>query len=294
MDEQEKVSDEMNPNQDNQNIEVNDNTQPATDMPVVEENNQPTEQNVEAMGDENVENVAAMPQEDTSTYAENPAEPSEPASIPEVVATPMALETTIEPDKKQKPKSRVFKIIMIMFAVWLFLAAPVGAYLWRDRAALDNEEVKNTEIAKLNNEITDLKEQLATEVAKSSGACADVVPSAAVIDNIKASITSGNTQALEGYMASGIDVILAASEGIGETTPAVATSTITDFIESAGTWDFALSDVVLAGYADGDYDQYFPDTAVVGKSSTGKVISFSFDCTAKIGTVLLSTTDEIL
>lgn len=122
--------------------------------------------------------------------------------------------------------------------------------------------------------------------------CTD--PTAAVIENIKASITSGNTAALEGYMAAKVNVIFAASEGLGERTASEATGDVTGFIVGATTWDFALANPELSGYQSGDYKQYFPANAVVGKSVEKKLISFTFNCDGKISGIFVTTNSDIL
>ncbi len=149
-----------------------------------------------------------------------------------------------------------------------------------------------------------MKKQLATAKASSTTikpidetACKVVAPTAAVIESIKASITSGNTAALSGYMAPSVNVIIAATEGVGPSTPAIAVSTVSTFITNSTTsWDynFALPAATLNGYSSGGYKEYFPSTAVVGKASNGKVIAFSFDCNAKISTVFMAVGAELL
>lgn len=119
-------------------------------------------------------------------------------------------------------------------------------------------------------------------------------PTAAELENIKASITSGNTAALEGYMASSVNVVIAASEGMGAKTPVDAINSLS-YVNPGGTntWDFALPASTLNAYQTGFYKQYFPTNAVVGKSSDGHVISFQFDNDAKIDGVFMAVTDAL-
>ena len=123
---------------------------------------------------------------------------------------------------------------------------------------------------------------------------ASVQPTAAQLENIEAAISSGNTAALEGRMADSVSVIIAASEGVGARTPTEAIGDIDYVIDLDATWDFALSAATLTDYADGDYAQYFPEGAFVGKSSEDKVISFIFDGDAKIKTVFMSVSSDLL
>ncbi len=112
-------------------------------------------------------------------------------------------------------------------------------------------------------------------------------PTAEELDNIKASITSENTAALEGYMAASVNVIIAASEAYGPQTPVQAVKDV-DYVKDGDTWDFALPAATLAAYQAGDYKQYFPTTALVGKSSNGYVISFQFDSAGKINGIFMT------
>ena len=152
-------------------------------------------------------------------------------------------------------------------------------------------------------ENTALKKQLAviqatsTLVPDNQATCTAKAPTAQVIESIKSSITSGNTAALEGYMAPSVNTILAASEGVGAITPAASVAAISNFISSdIKSWDynFSLSAATLKIYGNGEYKAYFPAIAVVGKASNGKVIAFSFDCNGKISTVFMAASDSLL
>lgn len=205
------------------------------------------------------------------------------------------------PEKPAKKSHRKTALLCLLVAVLMFASAG-AAYYYRDTLAHEAEQKQAATIASLEKSNAELEKQLATE--KTTPETTDPVactngtktPSAATIENIKASVTSGNTAALEGYMASSVNVIFAASEGLGARTPAQAVSDISGFIgdSTTTTWDFALGNSTLAAYDSGDYGQYFSANSVVGKSSTSKVISFSFDCNAKINTVFMSASADIL
>jgi hypothetical protein len=118
-------------------------------------------------------------------------------------------------------------------------------------------------------------------------------PTAAQLESIQESITSENTAALEGYMASSVNVIIAASEAYGAQTPLQAVKDV-DYVKDGDTWDFALPAATLATYRAGDYKAYFPTTALVGKSTNGYVISFQFDSAGKINGIFMTNHDSIL
>lgn len=227
-------------------------------------------------------------------------QPVEPTEYQQPVQ-PTSYQAPVEPIKPTKKSSNklIIHILSILILGSIFAG---GAYLWRDKTANEAIDKKTADMAVLQTAKSDLEKQLADEQASNIEVVADETacttsesPVATVIENIKASITSGNTAALEGYMADSVNTILAATEAYGPQTPAQSVSAITSFIADATSpWDFALSASILSSYGSGGYEQYFPNNAVVGKSANGKVISFAFDCDAKISTVFMSISDELL
>jgi hypothetical protein len=101
--------------------------------------------------------------------------------------------------------------------------------------------------------------------------------------NIADALNSGNTAALEGYLAPSVHVTYAASESEGDVSDhALVIQNITALTGPGITWDFDLPASVLDDYANnpGHYPSYvddFPEGAVVGRSSDGKVVSFALD-----------------
>lgn len=217
---------------------------------------------------------------------------------------PSTVDTT--PNKNDVPlkasKNRKFlKNLGIIAAVALLLGASgYAGYWWRDRSAQDANAQKNAQIQSLQHTIATLKgakdQTTSTDTKTNTTACTPVQPNATAVENIKASVTSGNTAALEGYMASQLTVLYAASDGVGSRTAAQAVGDVTSFIGSPTTvsWSFNIGASVLSSYGQGSYAQYFPGTAIVGKSSDGKVISFLFDCNGKIATVFMSASEDLL
>lgn len=191
-------------------------------------------------------------------------------------------------------------VLLSLLIVVLLLASAGGSYWWRDKTAKKVEKQQASDISSLLQTNSSLKKQLAAEKAKNtktaSGAgqtaCASKSPGTTTISNIEASITSGNTAALAGYMATSVNVVYVGAMGSGAQTPGQAVTSITSFISpdtSSWNYDFALPASVLSTYGkSSSYGQYFPSNAVVGKASNNQVISFSFDCNGKISTVLLA------
>lgn len=94
-------------------------------------------------------------------------------------------------------------------------------------------------------------------------------------------MSSGNTAALEGYLAPSVHITYAASEVEGDVTDrARIIDNLSNATSPSATWNFSLSSAVIDNYRNnpGHYPSYvddFPDGAVVGKSSENKVISFA-------------------
>jgi len=216
----------------------------------------------------------------------------------------MEYQQPIEPAKTSKPAKSAFgKIILHIFMILILGGgSAAGAYWWRDKTANESKATQEASISTLEKAKIDLQKLLDDEIAKNAEVepvvcTVGIAPSATVIESIKASITSGNTAALEGYMAASVNTILAATEAYGPQTPAQSVSSISTFItDDINSWDydFALSAAIISSYGSGGYEQYFPSDAIVGKSTDGKVISFAFDCDSKIDSVFMAASDELL
>lgn len=225
------------------------------------------------------------------------------------------MDSEIKPNEESKPVDDTKKITpsknknslskALMLGLFVLIIVGVSAsisYWWRNETAREFEKKLDSNIASLKKTNKDLSGKLAAEKAKNSVSsvdvqtvCTPVSPSISVIDSIKASITSGNTAALEGYMATSVQVILAGTKSYGAQDTNLAVFDITNFISGATSpWDFLLPVSVLNLYTQGSYKQYFPDIDVIGRSVDKKVISFSFDCNAKINAVLLAPDEDLL
>lgn len=100
---------------------------------------------------------------------------------------------------------------------------------------------------------------------------------AAARESIAASISSGNTAALEGYLTDQVLVTIAASEYQESLVPGDAVAQVSYVIDLSATWNFALPESTIDAYRSGFYAPYFPADALVGLSSTGAVIAFSMN-----------------
>jgi len=178
----------------------------------------------------------------------------------------------------------------------LLIAAGAGAYYYRDNKANLRQKDDQLVIAQQAEKIKTLETAAAAkaDTTTTTTSTDSKAPSAQAAESIKSSITSNNTAALEGYMASKVTVIIAASEGIGERTPTQAISDLKYLDNATDPWDFNLSAATLTKFQTGDYKKYFPTNAIVGKSANKYVISFNFDSEGKIDTIFMAVNSDLL
>jgi len=121
------------------------------------------------------------------------------------------------------------------------------------------------------------------------------VISSALKENTAAAISSGNTAALEGYMATSVNVVIAGSEKSGAETAAAAVKDLDYLNPLSTTWNFALDNATLTTYQNGFYKQYFgATTTIVGQAANGYVVSFGVNAAGKIDAVFMSaSTDQL-
>jgi hypothetical protein len=97
-------------------------------------------------------------------------------------------------------------------------------------------------------------------------------------ENIVDAVSSGNTAALDGYLAPSVHITYCASEYEGDVTDHdLVIYDISQETSPSATWDFDLPTSVVTGYHDSSPSYYddFPPGAIVGLSSENKVLSFA-------------------
>lgn len=205
--------------------------------------------------------------------------------------TPVPASTAL---KRRKRKKRILLILLILL---LMAAAAGGTYYWCDKQAKDESKKKDAEVSALNDKVTALEKEVAAEKAnnEASKKSTKKKPTASALENIQAAVSSGNLAALEGYMASSVRVIIAASEGMGDRTRSEAVSDLQPVVDNAaGPWDFDLPAATLNSYRASFYASYFPADALIGKSADNNVLSFTFDDAGKISGIFIGSHDSML
>jgi cytoskeletal protein RodZ len=209
---------------------------------------------------------------------------------------------TEEPEKtpKQAKSKKLSKNALLMLLLVILLLAGNGALAWQYKKASDDKKQADKKSAQLSSQVDNLTKELAEakqSTAQSSGSTSNTtcsIPSATK-ENVEAAITSKNTAALQGYMASQVNVVFAASEKGGKVSAAQAVTDL-DYVNSNGEspWDFSLSSATLDSYKAGFYKQYFEEPAIVGKASNGLVVVFHFNKDCKIDMVFVAANAELL
>lgn len=210
-------------------------------------------------------------------------EEKEPAGVPD------------QPFNKKKKLSGKYKKLLVI----LLLLILIGAIVWLWLACAKKERDLESKNKDLQSEVQDLRKQLKEEKKSAVNADenneADACPAVGddLKQNIQDAVASKNYAALQGFMTNPVTVVYAATEFGGPKTPAEAVSAMDYLNNGTAPWDFNLPAATIAGYADGDYEQYFPEGAFVGRASDDMVVSFSFSC-GEISQVFISVQEEIL
>jgi hypothetical protein len=201
-----------------------------------------------------------------------------------------------QPKLEDKPKKSGGKLKVILVAI-LFLALGAGVgYYYTDMKAQDELDQAKQETANLKIEKAKVEQDLSD--AKKAEEKTTVVKSTEVtqeqLDKIIDAVGSSNYAALQSYLANPVKVVIAASEFSKDRTPTEAITDIKYLDTTKDPWDFDLPATALSEYRAGDYKQYFPTKALVGKSSDGKVVAFGFNTDGKINLIFMASSADIL
>ena len=195
-------------------------------------------------------------------------------------------------DKKEPKKNY---LVPILIAVVVLLAISTAYLGWQYKQLSDDKKQLQSQIDNLNKQLTSVKESVKTSANPTPTPTTKVVISKALLENVPAAINTMNTAALEGYMAPTVNVILAASEGIGPQTPVQAVKAL-DYLNSATEpWNFNLPSSTLSIYKNNQYyGKYFGNNTIVGKSANGYVVAFGVNSSGKIDTIFMAVSEDLL
>jgi len=209
----------------------------------------------------------------------------------------------MEPKSNEKPPkvpaSKQSKIIMwVSIAVGVILLAAIGYLIWLAMSLMSQNTALTKDKTDALSKVSSLTEQLAAAQKTSSStttttAC-NSTPTTALKDTIHDAISSGNTAALEGYMASSVTVVIAASEKGGAESAAEAVADLNYVSSATDPWNFNIAAGTLTAWKAGSYKQYFTSTSYQGEAASKQAISFDFDCNGKINKIFMSVSSDLL
>lgn len=199
-------------------------------------------------------------------------------------------------EQRHAVRSGVRPAYIRVLLITVILASLLGVFLWQQNEVANTRSQYENQIEVLESRIKALEKELKAgdEAPKKTTKEAPVITEA-IRENIAAAVNTKNYAALESYFGDTVEVILAASEGIGSRTPAQVVNDLRYLDDGTTPWNFALSDEVLADWRAGDYARYLPtENIVIGRSANGYVVAFVFSDSGKVTNVFLTNSDELL
>lgn len=198
---------------------------------------------------------------------------------------------TTPPKRRRRGKS----LLKLLLALILIAGVGGGAYYWRDKEAKDDAGQQSNQISQLQQQVAKLKSDLKTADDKAAAeAASQPGPTADTLKKVQDAVKSGKYADMQSLIATKVNIIIAASEGLGPRTPAQAVADLKYLDSGTDPWNFALASAVINGYQDGDYAQYFPVEALVGKSANDYVVSFVFNNSGKIIGIFMAADADLL
>lgn len=204
------------------------------------------------------------------------------------------MEEIISNPQIKTPKNKNVGIWIMLCALIVALGV-IGWFVWMmlgwntERAALQADKLAlQEEIKSLNTQLN-----LAGSATDDTPACSPTV-SDTFKANIRAAVESHNYAALEPSMNATVRVILAASEGVGDRTPAQAVADMAYLNQGTTPWNFSLPAATITAWEAGFYTDYFDDNTYVGRATNGMVVVFDFDTCGKINEVFMVAHEELL
>jgi cytoskeletal protein RodZ len=193
--------------------------------------------------------------------------------------------------KKAKIKEQGFASLEVLLIV--VIVGILGFTGWYVIRANGNTK-DNLSLAAGTNVAVKAKAKKTTTKTTTNTTSSSVI-SVALKENTAAAISSGNTAALEGYMAASVNVVIAGSEKTGAETAAKAVSDLSYLNSGTAPWNFSVPAATLTTWQNGFYKQYFgQNVTIVGEAANGYVVSFGVNASGKIDTVFMAASADLL
>jgi cytoskeletal protein RodZ len=209
------------------------------------------------------------------------------------------MDTTTQNTTPKKEETTSKKMLWMIAGIIIILLAAAGYLAWlawslnnQNSALVKDKTSAQSKVATLTKQLADA--QKLTTTSTTPCACTPKAASSSLKNNIHDAISSKNTAALEGYMASSVKVVIAASEKGDTETPTQAVASLDYLSSGTSPWDFSIAAATLSNWKSHFYGQYFSDTSYAGKAASGQVVSFDFDCNGKISQIFMAASDGLL
>ena len=199
-------------------------------------------------------------------------------------------EASPEPYRKGGKGKAFFKFLLVLI---LIAAAAGGVWYYQDKKAKDEAAKQAQQISDLQDQLNSTRDSLAAANSKTQTNTAQTGPSEETVKKVQDAISSGKYTDIKVLLSDKVNVVVAASDGLGSRTPEQAVNDLKTLADTKD-WDFKLAAKTVATYQDGDYAVYFPVGAIVGKSSDGHVVSFVFNDAGKITGIFMASSDKDL
>jgi hypothetical protein len=195
----------------------------------------------------------------------------------------------MEEIKLQKQKKPVG--IWIMLVALIMALGAIGWLLWMLMNCNTQHTKHEADKKALEAQVAALQAQLAA--GGSGGVCNPMVTDA-LKTTIRSAVDTQDYTLLIPHMTSSVNVILAASEGVGPRTPEQAVEDMAYLNEGTSPWDFALPAATIAAWEAGFYADYFDENTFTGRASNGMVVVFDFNDCGKMSEVFMAANEELL
>ena len=201
----------------------------------------------------------------------------------------------IQPASKNR-KSKLKRVGLIVGIFAIIGGVGAGVYFWQESNIQSLQKQHEEEIATLNSTIEALKKDISDTASKEKSATKDTADAAAAAKSaISSAVSSDTFTALGPLMADSVRVIIAASEGMGDRTPAQAMEDLKYLNSASGTWNFDVPAASIADWRTGDYAAYVPAAGgVIGLSSDGYVGIFKLNSESKISDIFMAVNAELM
>jgi len=198
----------------------------------------------------------------------------------------------LETTEIQPKKTRRIQWKWLIIAVLIIATGVLGWLLFQSH---QREKVLTDEKSKLQHSLETLSSELALQnqgANTSNDNCSGA--SESLKNNINAALNSKRSDLFTSYVSEKTRFTVAGSEKDEEETPEQVALSMAITENERAPWNFEIDSTTLDNYRGGPYGAHFQDGNYIGKSVTGMVVSFGFECDGKIKSIFISPNDSLL